>query len=361
MIVVLIILLAILGGLVFLYLRLNEPADVPGRSEVKGITWIRSIYGFGKKPKELLNSPVGVGVDSRGRIFAADGQNGRVLVFTKEGGYVGQLGKPGLTRGKISYPQGIDVGPDDEIYVTDTKRQVLMVFGPDLQFRDEIHGQEPLAVWATSDKVYLASMAHIVILDKNLKVLEKWGRRGKAVGDFDFPHGIAVLRNGVVVVSDGNNMRIQALINGKGDAAWVYGSPPESVFTRSRAFGLPAGMALDSNQNIYVMDPLRSSVHAFNDKGKLLGEYGDIGQEDGQFNYPSDIAYLGGDEFVISDTFNNRLQIVRITGGGEVATPAIASLWDLVKDYWWCALLLLLLLAAMLYVYLRRRTQAEAA
>lgn len=360
MIIVLVVLLAILAGLFFLYLKISQPPpEMTGKARVKGITWVRSIYGFGRRPNELFNSPLGIGVDSRGRIFAADSQNARILIFDTSGAYLGQLGQSGTSKGKISFPQGIDVGPDDNIYVTDTKRQVLMVFGPDLKFKDEIHGKVPLAVWATEDKIYLAAMQNIVVLDKNLRVLDKWGKRGKAVGDFDFPHGVVVLKNGLVVVSDGNNMRLQALINGKGQAAWVVGAPPGSVFSKSRLFGLPGGMALDANQNIYVMDPLSSTVHVFNDKGKQLGEYGEFGQEDGQFNYPSDIAYMGGDEFAVSDTFNNRLEIVKI-GGATAATTPLGGLWDRLKNLWWCCPLALLLLLAVLVVYFRRRAEAAS-
>lgn len=355
MIIVLVVLLALLAGLILLYLWfIRPPAETGGRAAAKGITWVRSIYGYGKQPSELLNSPIGVAADSRGRIFVADSQNRRVLVFNTDGSYVGRLGKTGAHRGQTNFPQGVDVGPDGRIYVTDTERQVLMVFGPDLKFIDEIHGQMPLAVWATRDKVYLATMDRVVVLDKKLTVLEKWGKRGKAVGDFDFPHGVAVLKNGIVVVSDGNNMRLQALLNGRGQAAWVVGTPPESVFTRNRVFGLPGGIALDDQQRIYVMDPLSSAVHVFNDKGKKLGEYGDLGSEDGQFNYPSDISYMGGEQFVVADTYNNRLQIIKIAGAG-VTKGIAAGLFDLLKNLWWCALLALLLLGVLLYVFLRRR------
>ncbi|RJQ51961.1 MAG: hypothetical protein C4521_11255 [Actinobacteria bacterium] len=361
MLVVLIVLLGLLFGLVFLYVKLSQPpTDAARQAEAKGITWIRSIYGYGKKTGELFNSPSGVAVDSRGRIFAADGQNGRVLVFNRSGRYLGRLGTSGLGRGQINYPQGIDVGPDDSIYVTDTKRKALLVFGSDLKFRDEIHGEEPLACYATNDTIYVVTLGHVVLLDKNLKVLEKWGKRGKAVGEFDFPHGVAVLKNGTVVVSDGNNMRVQALLNGKGEASWVYGAPPESVFTKTRSFGLPGGLAVDESENIYVVDPLRSSIHVLSDKGKELGEYGDVGQGEGQFYFPSDIAYLGDGEFVVSDTFNDRLQIVRISGGGLIARASIRGLWDTIRDFWWCALLLLLLLAAVLFVFFRRRGEAAA-
>ncbi|MFZ3063151.1 MAG: 6-bladed beta-propeller, partial [Actinomycetota bacterium] len=63
---------------------------------------------------------------------------------------------------------------------------------------------------------------------------------------------------------------------------------------------------------IYVMDPFHSSVQIFNDKGKKLTELGEFGTKEGQFNYPSDIVYMGNRLFAITDTYNNRVQIVRI-------------------------------------------------
>ncbi len=108
-------------------------------------------------------------------------------------------------------------------------------------------------------------------------------------------------------------MRIQALLNSKGDAAWVIGKPPKDIRDVNREFGLPAGMTLDKSQNIFVCDPLRSTVHVFNQDGKRLAELGEIGNKDGQFYFPSDIAYLDGNEFALTDTNNDRVQIVRIS------------------------------------------------
>lgn len=281
------------------------------------LTWIRSI-GVGEKGAEQrLRRPKGVAADSRDRIFVANpgpANDGKVLIFDREGAFLGRLGKTGASRGEVAQPVDVGVGPDDSIYVTDIRRNVLLKFGSDLGFKREVAQDKPLAVWATDSKVYVTTSSQVIILDKDLRVLDKWGKRGKAVGEFDFPNGVAVLNNGTVVVSDGVNRRLQALLDGKGRAAWVVGKPPESLFDRSSPFGLPAGLTLDADQNIYVADPLGSRIYILDDQGKKLAECGTVGHGKGQFYFPSDIAYLGGDEFAVADTQNDRVEIVTIAG-----------------------------------------------
>lgn len=213
----------------------------------------------------------------------------------------------------MQYPEGVDVDSDGNIYVTDTTLHKVLVFGADLKFKKEVAEMYPLAVYVKGNRVYIATSFNISIRNKDLKQIDRWGKRGREVGQFDFPHGIAVLKNNTVVVSDANNMRLQALLNSKGDAAWVVGNPPKSMSDPNRAFGLPGGLTIDEDENIYVMDPFHGSVQIFNNKGKKLAELGAFGSKEGEFNYPSDIAYLGNRLFAITDTYNNRVQIVRIT------------------------------------------------
>lgn len=278
----------------------------------KGITHILSIYGYGKKPEELLNNPTGVATDRKGRIFISDAQHGRVLIFDRRGSFLGRLGIPGNQRGQIYRPDGIDAGRDGTVYVCDPGRNAVLAFDSDLKFKNEVGEQTPLAVFDTGSRLYILGYDHLSIYDKSFRLLKKIGKRGKEIGDFDFPHGIAVLKNGDIAVSDGNNMRLVAYKKGTNRAAWVVGEPPEKMDTKQRKFGLPVGIALDDDENIYVMDALRHTVHIYSPTGKKLAEYGEMGSREGEFNYPSDIAYLGGDTFAISDTMNNRVQIIRI-------------------------------------------------
>ena len=67
---------------------------------------------------------------------------------------------------------------------------------------------------------------------------------------------------------------------------------------------------------LYVTDPLNGSIHLFRAKdGTQIGEVGETGTGDGQFSYPSQIAWMGGNRFAVTEWGNDRVQIVEIDAG----------------------------------------------
>lgn len=310
---VLAILIVLLLLLVYLYFALVRAPTRVQVARVKGITHVLSIYGFGTKPEELLKNPTGVATDNGGRIFVSDTPNQRVLIFDRRGKYLGQLGSAGSAQGQFARPEGVDVGANGDIYVSDPIRNTVIVFGSNLNFKAEIPEERPMVVYDTGAKIYVLAADHVSIYNEKLNLLTRWGNRGPEIGQFDFPHGIAVLKDGNMVVSDGNNMRLLAYRKDTNRALWVVGKRPQGLSPAIRTFGLPGGLTTDRDENLYLVDPLRHTIHIYNKQGKKVAEYGEQGAADGQFSYPTDIAYLGGNTFVLSDTMNNRLQIIRIS------------------------------------------------
>ena len=70
----------------------------------------------------------------------------------------------------------------------------------------------------------------------------------------------------------------------------------------------PAGLALDSRENIYVTDEWLNQVLAFDGEGNLLARWGSSGQGDGQLNGPSGIVLDQEDHVYIVDSRNHRIQ-----------------------------------------------------
>ena len=70
----------------------------------------------------------------------------------------------------------------------------------------------------------------------------------------------------------------------------------------------PAGMALDSHQNVYVTDEWLNRVTVFDDDGNFLGLWGSPGREDGSFNRPSGVAVDNRDNLYVVDSLNHRVQ-----------------------------------------------------
>lgn len=373
LLVILFILLLLLIGLGYLYLVITRPPD---RDIVRpaGLAPIRAIYGFGSRPDQFLNKPHGVAVDSRGNIYTTDAGNKRVVVFDRNGNYKFSFGRAGegdqAKEGDFCAPLGIDVDKKTgRVYVADRGRSKVLIFDAKGRFIKEFSVMLPIRPLIADDRLFVTTFGPILIFDLEGKQLNKWGARGRQKGEFDFANGIAMGKDGDVYVSDTNNTRIVGL-NKRGEVIWVEGRPPIGVLDLERKIGLPAGLALDDDENIYVVDAFHFSIKVYDKKGKQRVELGagHSGDGEGEFYFPADIEYMGRSMFVIADKYNNRLQILRISlaqaeaAAGKRGLPAY--LWEALKP--WCPWLLLLLLILVSivvgrYEARRRRSTKEAA
>ena len=101
----------------------------------------------------------------------------------------------------------------------------------------------------------------------------------------------------------------------------------------------PAGIAVDSQQNVFVTDEWLNRVSVFTPEGDFLRMFGTAGIGDGQFNRPSGIAIDGNDEIYVVDTLNHRVQKLSndgryITEWGSLGADAgqLNSPWGITTD-----------------------------
>ena len=84
----------------------------------------------GAEDAYLFGRIVDLAVDSHGRIITADQQPPSVIVFSMDGELVGSVGAVGEGPGEYTDIGGVYVGPNDSIYVADSRRNRLLVFDP---------------------------------------------------------------------------------------------------------------------------------------------------------------------------------------------------------------------------------------
>jgi DNA-binding beta-propeller fold protein YncE len=166
----------------------------------------------------MFNFPHGLGVDRDGNVYVTDGRglNGKgdvVVKFSPQGKVLltlGKAGMPGNGEGYLNQPSDVAIAANGDIYVADG------------------HG-------GTSND-------RIVKFSKDGKFIKAWGKHGKAAGEFDTPHGIALDADGHVYVADRVNNRVQVFdADGKLLHEW-------------KQFGRPSGVVIDKNGMIYVSD-----------------------------------------------------------------------------------------------------------
>jgi DNA-binding beta-propeller fold protein YncE len=138
------------------------------------------------------------------------------------------------------------------------------------------------------------------------KFLLKWGKKGSAPGEFDFPIGVAVNRADEVLVTDFYNDRVQKFTpEGKFLAAFPV--PPN-----------PGPLALDAAGEIYISHfgfmkakeqrkPDQVTVHSA--AGKFLRAWGKTGTGDGEFDFPGGVAVSQDGRVYVADQTNRRVQV----------------------------------------------------
>ena len=166
-----------------------------------------------------LNNPSGVAVDKLGTLYIADTSNGRVRKVS--GGMIN------TATAVLTQPQGVAVDSSGNVYVADggTGRVLEISTG---------HG-----VWVAGD---------------GARGFFGDGVPADSAGLFS-PHGVALGASGNLYIADTDNFRVRMVSNGiistvAGGGATVGDNGPAT----SAWLDYPAGVAVDSSGNLYIMD-----------------------------------------------------------------------------------------------------------
>jgi hypothetical protein len=136
--VLLVLLFLLLLGVSAAVLVLTSGSGSPAKKDLpKDITWVRSIYGWGKTQETSLRAPSDVDFAADGSIWAVSGTNA-IVGFTADGS-LRKLIKPkiGNGPGQANTIEGIEIGPDGTIYVSDEGKNKVMEFKQDGTFLGE--------------------------------------------------------------------------------------------------------------------------------------------------------------------------------------------------------------------------------
>jgi len=273
-------------------------------------------YLIGKEERPMV-APYGVETDASGRLYVADTFLRAVHVFDvrKNVYYL-------LPADKAKFVSPIDVAIDDargKIYVSDSKQGTVKVFErAGKKFVGEIGKeilQRPTGITVnekTSELLVVDTRSgHIFRYNLNDHRLKgKFGGSGTTDGKLNYPTNICVSEDGIILVSDSLNFRVQ-MFSPEGRFLGKFGSIGDSPGYFSR----PRGIAADSDGNIYVVDGLFDNVQIFDKEFRLLMAFGGPGHGYGEFWLPSGI-YIDKDDLIyVSDSHNKRVQIFQYLKG----------------------------------------------
>lgn len=163
-----------------------------------------------------FDKPTDVAFAANGDVYVSDGYgNSRVVKFDKNGVFQFAWGKKGKGEGEFDTPHQVRLDSKGEVYVADRENQRIQVFTPEGSFIRQIaHGVgiAPYGLFITPDDMLFVAdgLKHEVLrLDRDGKVLSRWGGGGRESGKFLLPHGITVGRDGAVYVGEITGARVQ--------------------------------------------------------------------------------------------------------------------------------------------------------
>src|SRR6266536_1335140 len=224
--------------------------------------------------KGQFDSPHGIAAESKGNIFVADTNNGRIEKFSSSGVFITSLGTKGTGYGQLGEPNGIAVDRAGNVYVADASNHRVQKLAPDGTPIAEWKGPDPgfygprrIAI-GPDDSIYVVDQGRtrIVKLSPDGRVLTTWGTKGNGDGQFDDHTSVAVdPKTNKVYVADPRNKRIQVFdLNGTFLTKWPV---PEW----QRLYGFE-DLAIDSNAGrLYASSANMDAVLVFDLNGNRMG------------------------------------------------------------------------------------------
>ncbi len=225
-------------------------------------TWgSRSPEGQIPPPPGTFVEPWGLAVDAQGQVFVADTWNHRVQKFDAEGKFLlewGTAGQIGAGPDKFWGPRSIATSPAGRVYLTDTGNKRVVAFDTNGRFlfefgtKDEGRLDEPVGIALNSaGEVYVADTwnRRVALFSAEGQFLRSWPVQAWAGTSLDNKPYLAVDRQGRVYVTDPEGYRV-LIFSAMGEPVAAFGR----YGSEEDAFGLSAGIALESDGSIGVAD-----------------------------------------------------------------------------------------------------------
>jgi hypothetical protein len=289
-------------------------------------------YGFVTKWGGL-NHPYLMAMDATGNMYVVDNGHSIIQKFDSAGNSLGYFGEYGNGNGQFNNPLGIAVNKNNgDIYVSDNSNNRIQRFDSAGNYLGKWNVVGPYGIAVdSSGKVYVATYPggdypyhKVEKFDSNGVPITSWGEYafplevGKFVGMI---YGVAVDSNNFVYVAD------PARIFRFDKDLWYeteWGTP---TGTGDGKLDGPLGVAVDGANNVYVTDYYNHRVQKFKSNGEFLAKWGTYGDGDGQFKEPTGIAVDTSGNVYVADRNQNRIQKFSNTGMEFSSDPSGAQIW----------------------------------
>lgn len=271
-------------------------------------TIVRAAYG----PERVLRAPTHVTMDSRQRLILTDPREPSIHVLDGENSFRIQGGP----KSRIWRPAGVAVDSDDNIYVADEQRAVILVYDSDGRFIRQLgrfHGenmfQQPtgIAIDRVRGRLYVldSPLNELVAMDLNGRLIKRIGGFRDPSVEFDYPTEVAVEDNTIVVLDTFGTRIVVLDAEGTSVRDFKVANVPRTPKVSE------IGLALDAAGHVYVSGGNSTGVRIYTTAGKQVGSVGDSTSEQMMFSGVSGV-WVASDRMYVADTDHSRVQVFAI-------------------------------------------------
>jgi DNA-binding beta-propeller fold protein YncE len=305
----------------------GEKIDLNAPKTVKS-KWMDRLAGVSAdsnpqtKPRHALGQPWGVAVDSKGLVYVGDQKVGAIFIFNTETRDL-ELIRNGR-EANFSLITGLAIDDMDRLFVADANLHVVQMFDKDHKLQGRVREglDQPVGVAIDNEnrQLYVADsgMDQVLVYDLDtFKLKRKMGTSGKnhtltEPGQFSRPAGVAVDSDGDVYVTDNFNTRVE-IFDADGNFISTFGKAGDGP----GYFARPKGIAIDRDNHIWVVDSVQNRVQVFDKEGHLLIYFGGPGNRPGEMMVPEAIAIDNNNRVFTTEQYPGRLQEFRYVADEE--------------------------------------------
>jgi DNA-binding beta-propeller fold protein YncE len=229
----------------------------------------------------------GVATDSQDRVYVFNRSEHPVIVYERDGRFIGSWGEGVFTR-----PHGITITADDTVYCADDTDHTVRVFTTEgklvqtlgtanqpsdtgyqtgFDLRQITHGGGPFnrptrLSRAPSGELYVSDgygNARVHRFSAEGELLQSWGEPGTEPGQFNLPHSVWAHTDGRVFVCDRENDRVQIFSpTGEYLDAWTNVTRPGDLFITPEGHVILGEMSWEAGTTTMAGRPLTETRHA---------------------------------------------------------------------------------------------------
>lgn len=258
-----------------------------------------------------------------GRIAVADTGLRRLQIFSRDGRFLcAATVKPEAHEsrtggGSLTTPSAVAMDFRGRIYVTDSSDHYVRVFdalGTYLKDLYNMHGHDGGIQGMVCDSTGLLYLSDVdnCCLQVYQSDLGTWmrtvGSKGIGPGQFKMPAALAVDRFNQVYVVD-YSTSIVTVFSKTGAYVRSFGGKG----TANGMFNVPRGVAVDKYDRIYIADSLNHRVQVFGPAGEWIYTFGGSGSEIGKFVSPTGLTIDPSSNCLyVADRGNQRVQVFEL-------------------------------------------------